>query len=82
MNQLRIFQIGSFTSVTKFLKKMNLHFLKREFECLVHVSLYGEPEPLVFPSPQTLADRDAPQIEEEKPTTPFVPYPPPFSIPM
>lgn len=61
---------------------LNWDFLKQEFERLVRVSSYSEPEPLDFSSSPTLTDHEAPQIVEEEPNTTFVPCPPPFLVPM
>jgi len=59
---------------------VNWDFLKQEFEHLVLVSSYGEPEPPDFSASPTLADHEAPHIVEGEPNTPFVPCPPPFLV--
>lgn len=56
----------------------NFESLREEFKCSVCISQYGEhPD---FPSSPTLVNHEAPQIEEEDPNTPFVPFPTPFLV--
>lgn len=56
--------------------------MKQEFERLVRVSSYGEPEPPNFSTCPTLADHEAPQVVEEDPNASFVHCPPPFLVSM
>lgn len=55
-------------------------FFKKKFECLVHISLHGEPEPPNVLASPTFVNHETPLILEEEPTNPCVPCLPPFSI--
>jgi len=60
-------------------KHLNWGFLKQDFDHLVLVSSYGEPEPPNFSTPPTLVNHETPQILEEF-TSPFILCPPPFLV--
>ena len=61
---------------------MDWDLLKKMFEHLVHISLHGEPKTPNFFSSPNLVSHEKPLSLGEELVIPFVPYPPPFSIPM